>query len=256
MNVTLLKATNEALIAGLEEPIDLWIADPNWPYSQTGGGDPKKFRSTAKREYSIGRYWQIAATLAAAAEKTSPDGVLALWVTAPQKGDVAAKVTGPLQAWGLWRYAATIYWHKTGAPGIGQWVRNNVEEIQLFSRSGKLPAHLRGHIRKREKGDDRAKVPCFRNWLEASEGLLHESNPRTKEDGSVHSEKPWKLEQKVIERFCQPGGRVGSLWSGMFPTGRAALAAGFDCVGAEPDEERHGEALAKLEAFEESFLPA
>lgn len=242
--------TNEALLDWLEREgisIDLWIADPNWPYMQTGGGDPSKFRSTAKREYSEGDYGTIAATLARAARVSTEHAALGLWVTAPQKMDVARRVVTPLEDWGAWRYQCSIYWHKTGAPGIGQWLRNDVEELWILSRSGRLPVHLRGQIGAREKGDTSPSRGCFRNWLEAAMLESYSSPGRGKE--IEHSEKPEGLERKVIDRFCPATGVVGSLWSGMFSTGRAARAAGRDCYGAEPDPDRREMAIGKMEGI-------
>lgn len=244
--IELLPDTNDALIAYLKAKgvtASLVVADPNWPFHQTGGGDPKKFRSTAKREYSEGDYGDIAHTLMLASRIVEEHAVLALHMPPSQKTDVFRRVLGPLEDWGSWRYHATVYWRKLGAPGIGQWVRNDVEEVLILSRSGRLPPHLRGQIAKRT---DKAapKVPCFRNWLEATADLNMESNPR--KDGLEHSEKPEEIERKIIGRFCPPFGLVLSLWSGMFPTGRACKALGLDCYGTELDPGRHAMALERL----------
>lgn len=231
---------NDGLIgylSGLDSQIDLWSADPSWPYLQTGGGDPRKFRSTAKREYSCESYADIAHTLARAATVSSPDAVLCLWVTAPQSMDVARRVVIPLENWGSWRYQAKVFWHKTGTPGIGQWLRNDVEELWILSRSGRLPAHLRGQLK------PGSKAPCFRNWLETAPPAYECSGRK----GLEHSEKPEKLERQVIARFCPPGGTVGSLWSGLYPTGRACRTLGLTCYGAEPDPDRHALAIQKME---------
>ncbi len=237
-------ATNETLITQLaleQVPISLWICDPNWPYRQTGGGDPTKFRSTAKREYSEGDYGIITQALARAATVSTPDAVLCLYVTAPQKMDVARRVVTPLEDWGCWKYMACVYWHKSpGAPGIGQWLRNDVEELWILSRAGRLPPHLRGALK------PGSKAPCFRNWIEAAAIEPEQSPGRGK--GIEHSEKPVALERSVISRFCPPGGIVGSLWSGTYPTGRACRELGLTCHGAEPDADRHAMAKRKMEA--------
>lgn len=238
--MTLRLATNETLLEQLRAEqiqIDIWSADPSWPYLQTGGGDPRKFRSTAKREYLCEDYGAIAETLRRAATVSTPDAVLCLWVTAPQCMDVSRRVVTPLEDWGAWRYQAKVYWHKTGAPGIGQWVRNDVEELWILSRSGRLPPHLRGQLK------PNSKAPCFRNWLDAVPPTYECSGRK----GLEHSEKPEELERQVIARFCPPGGVVGSLWSGMYPTGRACRTLGLTCHGAEPDPDRHAMAIKKME---------
>lgn len=231
--VLLLNQDNESLIEDLRAMglVAFWELDPNWPYEQTGGGDPRKFRSTAKQKYQEGDWMSIARTIAATVEVSRGDALMGMWVTCPLKVAIMRNIVMPLEAWGCWYYATTYYWRKRGAPGMGKWVRGDIEELMIFSRQtngdhGRLPRRLREQMTARA---DRNVYECARHQLE-------------------HSEKPEDLMVQVLERFTLPGDLVGSLWSGWFPTGRACLRLGNrDCVGAELDPKRYDDGQQDLE---------
>ena len=99
---------------------------------------------------------------------TGPDAHLWLWVP----NGLLPDGLEVMRAWGF-RYINNVVWNKTGAPGLGQYIRTR-HEICLFGVKGKIP-YARGLDGKRQqirstfsapRGEHSAKPPEMRKMIE------------------------------------------------------------------------------------------
>lgn len=107
-------------------------ADPPWKYDNvnTGGsmksGSAAKYPTMALDEIKDLRVRDIA----------NKNSLLFLWATTPLKPEAMEVV----KAWG-YKYVTTLYWLKTGRPGLGFWFRGCFEECLVCKRGKVKPFH-------------------------------------------------------------------------------------------------------------------
>lgn len=190
---------------------ELVIADPPWRYANTGGVRSGKFRGAAKSHYRTAHVDDIAVALDLAWEVAAPDAYLVLWWTWP----LLVELLPIFHQATRWTYKSGGVWRKQGPMGIGFHSRGVCEPWAVLTKGRAKPQHR-----------------SFINHGEA---------PRRR-----HSEKPVELLEEMVKVYCPPGGLVLSLYSGLFPEGRACLRAGRRAIGAELDPERYRAACAAL----------
>lgn len=106
--------------------------DPPWEFSnkKTGGNHT----SGAGQKYPTLPLAAIQSIPVAAVATHS--AVLFLWV--PTRLKFSHGYTTAM-AWGFPNYETTIYWNKVGRLGMGFWLRNQVEELLVFTRGDVAP---------------------------------------------------------------------------------------------------------------------
>lgn len=123
-------------------PFGTILADPPWQYrptpKTTTASPDDRFRS-AEDQYATMTMGEIAGL--PVREIAADNAHLYLWTTAPRlvgdRNDNSVTPFDILDAWGF-RYATTLVWHKTGAPGMGWYFRGDAEFV-LFGVRGKCP---------------------------------------------------------------------------------------------------------------------
>lgn len=171
-------------------------------------------RGTASGRYRTQSFGDIIDTLNAAYDIAAPDSYLLLWCTYPKIVEWA-RASADLK----WRHLTGGSWHKSTGMGVGFHVRGDSEPWLLYAKGNPKPRHK-----------------SFRNAF---------ASPRKR-----HSEKPESFLRLAIECFSDPDDLILSLWSGLFPEGRAALSEGRRVVGAELDPDRFAISTSALYALE------
>ena len=152
----------------------------------------------------------IAATVDAAYDCAADGARLALWVTWPKLGEWMTAAAGM-----RWRYVTGGTWGKVGQMGVGFHWRGDSEALLVYVKGAPGRPH-------------------------EAVSNLHVSR-RTD-----HSEKPVEWLRAAIRAWTQPGDLVLSVYSGLYPEGRACALEGRRCIGAEIDPERHAAAVGRL----------
>lgn len=190
----------------------LVIADPPWLYESGGvfrgwqGGNA----GCIEDHYATTTDLSIVSVVDAAFDCAADGSRLALWVTWPKLGEWMAASAGM-----RWRYVTGGAWGKAGQMGVGFHWRGDSEMLLVYV-----------------KGSPGRPFEAVSN--------LHVSK-RTD-----HSEKPVDWLRAAVRAWTEPGDLVLSVYSGLFPEGRACALEGRRCVGAEIDPERHTAALGRL----------
>ena len=167
-------------------------------------------RGNAADNYDLLTNEGIAATVDAAYDCAADGARLALWVTWPKLGEWMTAAAGM-----RWRYVTGGAWGKAGQMGVGFHWRGDSEALLVY--------------------------------VKGSPGRPHEavSNLHVSKR-TDHSEKPVEWLRAAIRAWTQPGDLVLSVYSGLFPEGRACALEGRRCIGAEIDPERHAAAVGRL----------
>lgn len=167
-------------------------------------------RGNASDNYDLLTNEGIAATVDAAYDCAADGARLALWVTWPKLGEWMTAAAGM-----RWRYVTGGAWGKAGQMGVGFHWRGDSEALLVY--------------------------------VKGSPGRPHEavSNLHVSKR-TDHSEKPVEWLRAAIRAWTQPGDLVLSVYSGLFPEGRACALEGRRCIGAEIDPERHAAAVGRL----------
>lgn len=194
----------------------LVIADPPWDEYQNRPGV-----AAPDLSYGLLSAEQIAAHVDAAYDCALPGARLALWACWPLLiGWLGAP--HPLFAT-RWKWVSGGSWHKAGSQGVGYHWLGRSEPLLLAVKPGGTPT-----VAVDKHG---TRVDCGNAW----------SSPRTD-----HSEKPVGWYREMLRRWTKPGDLVLSVYSGLFPEGRACALEGRRCIGAEIDPERHAAAVGRL----------
>lgn len=102
----------------------LVVADPPWPYSNTGT------EGAAGALYQCPTLESIVSVLDRAYDSAADDAYLFTWATWPTLSEwLAAGGAGP-----RWRYLTGGSWHKTGGLGVGFHVRGDSEPWFLWGK--------------------------------------------------------------------------------------------------------------------------
>lgn len=190
----------------------LVIADPPWIYESGGvfrgwqGGDA----GCVEDHYETTTDASIVATIDAAFDCAAEGARLALWVTWPKLGEWMTASAGM-----RWSYKSGGAWGKAGRMGVGFHWRGDSEALLVY--------------------------------VKGSPGRPHEavSNLHVSKR-TDHSEKPVDWLRAAVRAWTQPGDLVLSVYSGLYPEGRACALEGRRCIGAEIDPVRHAAAVGRL----------
>lgn len=202
--------------AAADRRFNLVIADPPWSYVQKHG------QTRADNHYTCLTVTQIAEHINAA-QALAPK--LVCWVTGPlaQQWAKLELKWGPVLTMGSWHKSGDSEdpWAEgadSGHYGQGYHWAGCAEFVFVYVR-GK--SYLNRKVKLR--------------------------NAYTERPGE-HSRKPVDWQTQMVRRWCPPGGRVLSMYSGLGSTEEAVLRAGEGrtCVGAEVDPGRHRDACALL----------
>lgn len=198
------------MLATLDEPADLVIADPPWSYNGGHAGDAA---TSPDDHYGCLTIEQIRRHLAPVPWVASR---MALWITWP----ILPEWSTP----GGWRQVTGGAWVKsapgdTGHYGPGFHWSGCSEPVIVYTLGTNTP-------------NDRA-CPVRNAWIEPP---------------GLHSRKPARWMAQWIRRWVEPGGLVVDPYAGLGSVAEAVILAGEGrrYVGSEIDPERHRAALGLL----------
>lgn len=177
---------------------------------------PWSYRNTgtegaACQEYELITDQGIAAHLDAAFDCAAPGARLGCWVTFPKLAEWMEASRAM-----RWRYITGGAWGKIGRPGVGFHWRGDSEILLVYGKPGPRvrPTEVLSNLHLSERTD--------------------------------HSEKPVGWLRDIVRAWTAPGDLVLSVYSGLFPEGRACALEGRRCVGAEIDRDRYDMARGRL----------
>lgn len=195
----------------------LVIADPPWDEYENRPGV-----AAPDLSYPLLSPEKIAEHIDAAYDCAAPGARLVMWACWPLLAPWLAKPHPIFSS--RWKWISGGSWHKERSAGVGFHWLGRSEPLLLAVKAGGTPY----------VGTD--KVTGTRIDL----GNAH-SSVRTD-----HSEKPLGWYREMLGRWTAPGDLVLSVYSGLFPEGRACALEGRRCIGAEIDPVRHAAAVGRL----------